>query len=63
MIKRTISIKTLFLISIVLIILVYMKYESNHEKVNQQLLKEVTEKPIEQIQKQLNTEFVKKVTQ
>lgn len=63
MIKRTISIKTLFLISIVLIILVYVKYESNHEKVNQQLLKEVTEKPIEQIQKQLNTEFVKKVTQ
>ena len=63
MIKRTISIKTLFLISIVLIILVYMKYESNHEKVNQQLLKEVTEKPMEQIQKQLNTEFVKKVTQ
>ena len=63
MIKRTISIKTLFLISIVLIILVYMKYESNHEKVNQQLLKEVIEKPIEQIQKQLNTEFVKKVTQ
>jgi sensor domain CHASE-containing protein len=63
MIKRTISIKTLFLISIVLIILVYIKYESNHEKVNQQLLKEVTEKPIEQIQKQLNTEFVKKVTQ
>lgn len=60
MIKRTISIKTLFLISIVLIILVYMKYESNHEKVNQQLLKEVIEKPIEQIQKQLNTEFVKK---
>ena len=59
--ERKISQKTLFLIIIVLTVLIYMKYESNQEKANHQLLKAVMEKPIEQIKQELNPELLKKV--
>ncbi|MDD2639915.1 MAG: hypothetical protein WCY75_10430 [Sulfurimonadaceae bacterium] len=49
------------MIIIVLTVLIYMKYESNQEKENHQLLKAVMEKPIEQIKQELNPELLKKV--
>lgn len=52
--RQTISSKLLVFIVIILIILIYIKYESNKEKVDQQLLKNVVEKPINQIEKELN---------
>lgn len=38
-----------------------MKYESNKEKVDQQLLKNVVEKPINQIEKELNQGLIEKI--
>lgn len=61
--ERTISPKMLFLIVIVLSVLIYMKYDSNKEKANEQLLQKAMKKPIEQIERELNPEFVKKVTE
>lgn len=42
-------------------LLLYFKRESNEEKNNQHLLKEVIEKPISQIQRELNPKFVQMV--
>jgi sensor domain CHASE-containing protein len=61
--ERTISPKILLLIVIVLTILIYLKYEQNQEKVNQQLLQEVMKKPIWQIERELSPEFVKKMSE
>jgi sensor domain CHASE-containing protein len=61
--QRTISPKMFFLIVIVLSVLVYMKYDLNKEKANRQLLQEIMKKPIKQIERELNPEFVKQVTE
>lgn len=58
---RSITPKQLLLLVLVLAVLVYLRYESNQEKADQQLLKETMEKPIDQIQSELNPAFVQMV--
>lgn len=51
---RSITPKQLLLLVLILAVLVYLRYESNKEKADQQLLKETMEKPIGQIQRELD---------
>ncbi len=53
--------KQLLLIALVIAVLLYMRYESNHEKVDQALLQEAMNKPIDQIERELNPGFVQMV--
>lgn len=56
-----ISPKMLFVIVMALGALLYLRHESNHDKSNQQLLKRTMDKPIEQIERELNPTFVQMV--
>ena len=56
-----ISPKMLFVMVMALGALLYLRHESNHNKSNQQLLKRTMDKPIEQIERELNPTFVQMV--
>lgn len=58
-----VSPKMLFVIAMVLSILLYLRHESNHDKTSQQLLKRTMDKPIEQIERELNPTFVQMVNE
>lgn len=57
-----ISMKMFVVVVLVVAALLYFRHESNDTKVKQRFLKTVIEKPIGQIERELNPTFVRMVT-